>query len=479
MKTNKGTLSIFFIALLINIGNFYADTKKETNTTEDSYKKTKSADLKQMLTQKTPAWELTVEQFEKKWKPFFKWLNKTKKTAARFQAINSPYKLTIAGLPVWETVIRFKENKFKRMEVSLYNRGDASVSQRMIQNGTELKKMTSSQFKDLIKLINDKMNEWIQVKGKALPPKKLIGGSNDLIYEKYWVKGEECAGLQWSITKLGNTFEPEYMKFIYSKYDSHNDPRKMMTRNRNAGKLNNAGKLKDNVKTKDGFKYIDNIPMVDQGPKGYCAVAATERVLKYYGSNVDQHEIAQLVDTTYGTNPVHMIKMLKRATPKLGLKILTYLDPPDFSKGYGGRDTRDYIKEIDGFNKILKKQGLSQLPLMYPIVAQIEGQRLTLFKEYKCNKHKTEFKRFKSNIKKNIDKGIPVVWGLFLGVVPENGKTPQSRGGHMRLIIGYNKDLSQLVFTDTWGAGHEFKTINSDDAWIVTSFYGVFKPSKK
>jgi len=473
MKTNRISVFLLFVILLLNITSVSAENRVSSQI------KKESKDLKEMLAGKTPAWELTVDQFEKKWKTFFKWLNEDKKIAARFQAINSPHKLTISGLRVWEAVVRFKDGKFKRIEVSLYNRGDATVSLRRTESEIETTRMTTTQFKALIKNIDKKMNEWIQVKGKALPPKKLVGGSNDLIYEKYWVKGEECAGLQWSITKLGKSFEPEYMKFIYYKFDKHNDPRQIMTRNKNRGKLNNAGTLKDNIKTKDGFTYLDNIPMVDQGPKGYCAVAATERVLRYYGSTVDQHEIAQLVDTTYGTEPVHMIKMLKRATPKLGLKILIYLDPPDFSNGYGGRDTRDYIKEIEGFNKLLKKADAPSIPLRYPIVAQISGKRLTLFKEYKCVKHKTSFKKFKSNIKKNIDKGIPIVWGLFLGVVPENGKTPQSRGGHMRLIIGYNADQSKLVFTDTWGAGHEFKTINSDDAWIVTSFYGVFKPSKK
>lgn len=216
--------------------------------------------------------------------------------------------------------------------------------------------------------------------------------------------------------------------------------------------------------------------MVDQGPKGYCAVAATERVLKYYGSNVDQHTIAQLVNTNAGTNPITMIEMLKKAGPKLGIKIYIYLTPPDLAKGYNSRETRDYVREIEGFNRLLKKEDQGSIPLAYPIVSQIKGEKLDLFKEYKCIQHKTDFKKFKSTIKKNIDLGIPVVWGLFLGVVPENGKTPQSMGGHMRLIIGYNKDLSELVFTDTWGAGHEFKTIKSDDAWIVTSFYGIFKP---
>ncbi|MEQ1748666.1 MAG: hypothetical protein ABL974_04550 [Prosthecobacter sp.] len=40
--------------------------------------------------------------------------------------------------------------------------------------------------------------------------------------------------------------------------------------------------------------------MVDQGPKGYCAVATAERVFTYYDIPVDQHEMAQEADTGSG-----------------------------------------------------------------------------------------------------------------------------------------------------------------------------------
>jgi len=111
MKTKKITTCFLFLSLLWNIENVCADGGK----TKNASKHPKSIDLKQILTKKSPAWNLTADQFEKKWKPFFKWLNKNKKTAARFQAINSPHKLTISGIRVWEAVIRFKDDKFNRM----------------------------------------------------------------------------------------------------------------------------------------------------------------------------------------------------------------------------------------------------------------------------------------------------------------------------------------------------------------------------
>jgi hypothetical protein len=37
--------------------------------------------------------------------------------------------------------------------------------------------------------------------------------------------------------------------------------------------------------------------MVDQGEKGYCVVASVERVLRYYGGTVDQHELAQIANS--------------------------------------------------------------------------------------------------------------------------------------------------------------------------------------
>jgi hypothetical protein len=57
-----------------------------------------------------------------------------------------------------------------------------------------------------------------------------------------------------------------------------------------------AGRVRNND---SGDRYLE-IPMVDQGHKGYCVAAVAERVLKYYGSKIDQHMLAQLTNMGEG-----------------------------------------------------------------------------------------------------------------------------------------------------------------------------------
>ena len=47
----------------------------------------------------------------------------------------------------------------------------------------------------------------------------------------------------------------------------------------------------------------------------------------------------------------------------------------------------------------------------------------------------------------------------------------QTRGGHMRMIIGYKLEknlVTQILFTDSWGSGHELKRMGAYDAYDVT-----------
>lgn len=434
----------------------------------------KEEKLDKMFTSEVDMFELGPDEFEKQW-TCFRWADKEKKTRGNYLSLNNYKKLTIFDISAWEAIADFKDGKFSQIKVSLYNRGDAESSGKSSKQGLAIKVLDSKSFQKLINDIDGKINNYLKVKGKELPPVSPVSGSDHKIYKKYWVKGTQSVGLEWNIKETGKTSVPEYLNFIYLKFDPMKDPRRQTTHMRKTGKLNNSGNLKDNVKKKeDGFTYIDNIPMIDQGPKGYCAAAATARILQYYGSEQDMHSVGQVIKVTAaGTNPVEMLKQLKKATPELGTKVYTYLEPPSTSA-----DAKVFYKEVKEFNKMLEKEKMGQIPASYPMIAATKGDQLKFFKEFKTKKKRSYYKKFLANIKKNIDQGIPVAWSLFLGYVKEDGKTPQSRGGHMRLIIGYNKDMSKLVFTDTWGAGHEYKTIDSGDAWISTSFYGILKPKK-
>ncbi|WP_395741636.1 hypothetical protein [Prosthecobacter sp.] len=176
-------------------------------------------------------------------------------------------------------------------------------------------------------------------------------------------------------------------------------------------------------KTADGDVYISGVPMVDQGQKGYCVAASCQRLFEYMRIPCDQHEMAKLVsaDAESGTGILAMQKSLAK---------------------------------IDGAFKVTFK------PLINP-ETYYSGP----------NKRRVSDKAFVSLVKEYADKGVPLLWGLALGERPEIPPLPmggQVSGGHMRLIIGYNLAKNQLLFTDSWGAGHELKRMAMPDAYAVT-----------
>ncbi len=175
-------------------------------------------------------------------------------------------------------------------------------------------------------------------------------------------------------------------------------------------------------KTAEGDVYISSVPMVDQGQKGYCVAASCQRLFEYMRIPCDQHEMAKLVSIDAGS----------------GADITTM---------------QKSLAKIDGaFNVTFK-------PLVNPEQYYYNGKRRVSEKE------------FLSIIKEYTDKGVPLLWGLLLGQKPEDPPLPnggQVSGGHMRMVIGYNLAKNQVLFTDSWGAGHELKRMTLLDAYDVT-----------
>lgn len=67
-----------------------------------------------------------------------------------------------------------------------------------------------------------------------------------------------------------------------------------------------------------------------------------------------------------------------------------------------------------------------------------------------CNSTPYRFRTIRSRnraelAEMSIERGMPLVW-----LVP----------GHVRLIIGFNPEKNEIVYSDSWGPGHEFKTMS-------------------
>jgi hypothetical protein len=80
---------------------------------------------------------------------------------------------------------------------------------------------------------------------------------------------------------------------------------------------------------------------------------------------------------------------------------------------------------------------------------------------------KSGYGKFIKGIREQTKRGVPLFWSVRLGLYPESG-IPQNAGGHMRLIIGYNQEKGEVIYTDSWGAGHERKYMPDDWAWTIT-----------
>lgn len=220
--------------------------------------------------------------------------------------------------------------------------------------------------------------------------------------------------------------------------------------------------LKNNVvRDADGNVRIDGIPMVDQGSKGYCAPAAVSRVFAYYGMDgVDQHALAALCETRAqgGTSNSAMEKALEDISSAFRMRVIA-LD---------ANGVRNYIAE---YNKAAKK-------LKRPLVTGTDMGKMTFEAEVAREAFAgkpVQMRKWLAVVRKNIDAGVPVIWSVRLGLFPEP-ESPQSRGGHMRLIIGYNEKTGTVFFSDSWGARHAVKEMPISQACAITVSRYVLRP---
>ena len=209
---------------------------------------------------------------------------------------------------------------------------------------------------------------------------------------------------------------------------------------------------------------LSNIPMVDQGDKGYCAAATLSRLLSYYGiGSIDQHELAAAMatDADGGTSSLAMKKAMAECGRKFGLR-LADID---------GLDYRDYDRLVKDYNSAARHRGTPRIENRggMPVVGDpfwllADGETLRDARAETPQKQRLWLKKARDYL----DAGVPVVWGVYCGLLPEQGRMVSSRGGHLRLLVGYDEAQSLVYYSDTWGPGHECKPMPLADAIAIT-----------
>ena len=358
-------------------------------------------------------------------------------------------------LPVYETIIHFADETVQRVQFSLYNRGDAGD-------------ISPDKFKTL----NEKAKTALSARaGNAGQDRGKAAGAV-LTKGWMWKTSDTQYLLESSMKRQQGEDRPEFLRLILIPASAV--PRASLgnpVSTAKSGATATLTSLKGNLKKEaNGDVFIGNVPMVDQGQKGYCVVATAERVMRYYGADVDQHEMAQMADSSSGggTSPLKMTEALDKIDSKFNLRLKRVM--PWTVRGY-----LDLIKDYNRAARSAKAEQISEDEAYSVAYAYQEMDPDTLKKARATPAAMDKFKKLVHNY---IDTGVPLMWSVHLGLYKE-GDLPQSGGGHMRLIIGYNDTANEILFSDSWGAGHELKRINADEAWSMTSgLYGMEPKAK-
>ena len=386
----------------------------------------------------------------------FFWVNKEQTTARG----GEDTLLSFLDQRVWEALVQFESGRVSRVDVSFYNHGDAGA-------------LSPKAFTALLDKISAALSNWTSVASAPLPD--VLGPSRAKIQRQMWGKSPTRLELEWSVTRqhIQSGKQIEYraefirLKVLPSAISQTARmalPKPVLART--------AITLKSHVQTStNGDVVIRDVPMVDQGDKGYCAAAVMARVMGYYGMDFDMHQAAQVAGTEAkgGTQGESLRDALKRIALKSNLHFLPLQNLDTY-------ELQRLCAEYNRLAKSARKPKVSLEEADYHLDKLLDSMDAELLRQART-KRTNDLNKLKADVTKYVDLGIPLIWDVYLGLVKEVFLLPQDRGGHLRMIIGYNKKSGDIFYTDTWGPRHECKQMPLADALTMTFGLYVIKPN--
>jgi hypothetical protein len=382
----------------------------------------------------------------------FHWLS-----SAQDRAETRSKSVTLFSQPVYQVDAEFQGDALTAVTISIYNRGDAGDITRekmtalMTQSVVQLNALTKTQYVDEGEEASD------AVRAHAFQ----------------WQTPISTYVLEYSFTKEVKTrYIPFRAEFIRLRVTPAQKPKSFMAEALASAAPETAAVFDGPSHVKrdaSGDVRIDAVPMVDQGQKGYCVVASAERVMRYYGVPVDENEMAELANTSAseGTSNEAMFDSLRHLSQRLQVK----------TRLIESIDVRQLLDLINEYNRLALRSHNPTIPNQGPelYVQQIYGaMKPDLLRQARTH-NQADVDRFLQTVQDNIDQGIPVLWSVMYGVVPEK-RGPRGMGGHMRLIIGYNAETKEIIYSDSWGPGFELERMPAGDAWTMTMAMNTIEP---
>lgn len=369
-------------------------------------------------------WELTPEKLEElsvqpgfKTPPQFKWLTEAH-DGARFS--RKPYGNVSVDLTMFGGQVPVEE------AVIDFKDGKAVSASLSLFNRGDTGNISKEEFDTRYKTAGRLLGETLKVaprerKANAQTAVKTTGW--------LWTAPSGYALLEFNSEATDQHGRPEFLRLRLSPPGGKDQLLGIAAIGRDATTLKPQELLQFVKKQGDGDVVITGVPMVDQGAKGYCVVASCQRMFSYLHVQCDQHELAEIAgsDAQRGTNSLAFAAALSKIGSRFKVHFRSLL-----------------MKRPGAMDRNIKPEKFARI------------------------------------VEEHVNQGLPLLWSLELGLYKEEPQVVlQSGGGHMRLIIGYNAAKNQLLFTDSWGAGHELKRMNMNDALMATSGIYAVEPQAR
>ena len=392
---------------------------------------------------------------------------------------------SFAGEKIYDLKFTFSDDALSQIHVSLYTRGDSAISaapEKAAPDESEAddddddkkKKKKKKKKNDKKKKNKDKDKKNSDKSAVVKEFNKKYYAFEKQITELYSLNDKTRRSLKMAgVRVLENRWETRNFSVALSRGVNEDKVPEFLTIDFiRSGK--SAAKLKQEVKTKvdpaelpkrlirdDNGSYM-LLPMIDQGQKGYCVPATITRVLSYYGSDIELHALAGMmgVDPKRGITMDKTLDTLRKIDSKINIEFKMLYTFPDFDP----RKVRFFIRR---YNAIARKKGAKQLEMAKGANNSFNGEIFTQLRSEDSWKE-----RFRKIVKEHVDRGIPLCWGVIIFPKKDGGKCEY----HLRLIVGYTADNSGVIFSDSWGKGHERNTENLDEAWGRTIFLFSLTP---
>jgi hypothetical protein len=368
--------------------------------------------------------------------------------------------LQFAGLKAHEARVTFEGGKPAHLLTMFYSRAESGA-------------INQFQFDEMLEKTRRELATWAGGAPLALPD--LVGPARTKIQRCVWTNATTRTELEWSAMKA-QVLEGRKLDFRadFIRLRQSSATAAPTAASGASTKPRTAAELKARIKREaNGDVLLSDVPMVMGSAKGSPLSATTERILRYYGLNFDQYQVGQVSDSlaaASGNSFNSLRDSLKKIAQKLGLRLVVVQDI----------EQRDFQRLVQDYNHAAIAAHVSKVAAdmnNLDICRLYWNMDLDVLRTAK-GKRTVDFNRFKTEVGKSIDAGIPLIWHCMMGKVPEAGLSVSGSCVFLpRLLIGYNPKTGELLLTDGMGAGHELKRMKWEDAWAIGLSLYILKPA--